>query len=201
MGQPRERESERPAATRRRGDALEAAILEAAWAELAETGYPQLTMEGVAARARTGKQVLYRRWRNRAELVIAAMRHSTGSIADDIPDTGSLREDVLTVLRRMAARQEQIGADVIHGLMAEAVDIGPEFPALMHDVLLAVLRQAERRGDIPAADRSPRVVNLPADLTRHEMLMTRRPVPDRVLTAIVDEVFLPLLTAAPHPAG
>ena len=47
-------------AQRRRGPELEAALLDAVWWELAETGYARLTMEGVAARANTGKQVLYR---------------------------------------------------------------------------------------------------------------------------------------------
>ncbi|HET6742594.1 MAG TPA: helix-turn-helix domain-containing protein, partial [Kribbella sp.] len=54
---------------RGRGAELEAVLLDAAWAELMESGYARLTMEAVAARAQTGKQVLYRRWRNRAELV------------------------------------------------------------------------------------------------------------------------------------
>lgn len=191
MGQ--ERHGTQPAATRRRGDALQNAILDAAWAELADVGYLQLTMEGVAARAHTGKQVLYRRWRNRAELVIAAMRHSVGSIGDEIPDTGTLREDTLTVLRRMIARQREVGAEVIHGLMAEAADLDPNYFGIARKVLTGILRQAERRGEVVLAGLSPRVVTLPADLLRHEMLVTGQPVPDRVVTEIVDDIFLPLV--------
>ena len=180
---------------RRRGAALEATILEAVWEELAAVGYSRLSMEGVAARARTGKQVLYRRWRNRAELVIAAMRHNTGSIADQIPDTGELRGDVLAVLRHMAQRQRDIGADVIHGLMAEASDLDPRFFTIMAGVMTTVLKRAAERGEIATADLSPRVITLPGDLLRHEMLLTRRPISDRTLTEIVDDVFLPLLHA------
>jgi hypothetical protein len=44
--------------------------------------------------------------------------------------------------------------------------------------------------------RSPRVVNLPFDLLRHDMLMTMRAVPDEKVREIVDEVWLPLLTAS-----
>src|SRR3954463_12484992 len=105
---------------RRRGPELEAVLLDAAWDELMESGYARLTMEAVAARAHTGKQVLYRRWRNRAELVVAAMRHGTGSIVENVPDTGKLREDVLGVLRLMAERFATLGPDVVHGLLAEA---------------------------------------------------------------------------------
>ena len=59
---------------RRRGVELEGAILRAAWDELTAVGYARLSMEGVADRAQTGKQVLYRRWPNRAELGRASCR-------------------------------------------------------------------------------------------------------------------------------
>ncbi|MEV0641931.1 TetR/AcrR family transcriptional regulator [Streptomyces sp. NPDC050619] len=182
------------ASTRRRGAALEADLLDAAWAELEAVGYPKLTMEGVAARAKTGKQVLYRRWSNRAELVIAALRHRTGSIADRVPDTGSLREDVLEVLRAGARRQRDIGHDVLHGLLAEARDLDPSFFGTMRGVLRTVVEQAAERGEIPTADLPRRVVTLPADLLRHEILLSREPVAEATLEEIVDQVFLPLVT-------
>jgi AcrR family transcriptional regulator len=186
---------EQTGGTRRRGAALEATLLEAAWAELIEAGYARLTMEGVANRAHTGKQVLYRRWRNRAELVIAAMRYTTGSIADDIPDTGELRGDVLIVLGRILRRHGEIGSDVIHGLMADVPDIDPEFFTIMSDVMTTVLRQAEERGELMFDQLPPRVVTLPVDLVRHEILLARRPIGPHVLDEIVDGVFLPLVYA------
>jgi hypothetical protein len=59
--------------TRRRGAALEDAILEAAYAELSEVGYLALSVEAVAARARTGKASIYRRWPTKQELVLDAL--------------------------------------------------------------------------------------------------------------------------------
>jgi AcrR family transcriptional regulator len=180
---------------RRRGAELEAELLEAAWAELAETGYGRLTMEGVATRAKTGKQVLYRRWKNRAELVLAAMRHNTGSILDDVPDTGTLRGDVLAVLDRMANRFREIGPDVIHGLLAEAPDLDPEAFTRMTAVMTTLLSRAADRGEIPAAEVPARVLTAPTNLLRHEMLLTRTPISPQTLISITDEVFLPLLQA------
>jgi len=55
-------------AERRRGAALEAAILDAAWAELVAAGYAGLTMEAVAARAQTSRPVISRRWPDRAAI-------------------------------------------------------------------------------------------------------------------------------------
>jgi AcrR family transcriptional regulator len=178
---------------RRRGAALEAAILGAAWDELSEVGYQRLTMEGVAARAQTGKQVLYRRWRNRAELVISAVRTRVTPIRSNLPDTGSLREDVLAVTRLMASRYHELGPDVIHGVLMEASDLGSEFYGLLADVMTPLLRRAEARGEIEPDRITPRVAALPLDLTRNELLM-RGPVPDAALVEIVDQVFLPLVS-------
>ena len=58
---------------RKRGAALEDAILEAAYAELSEVGYRAFSVEGVASRARTGKASIYRRWPTRRELMLDAV--------------------------------------------------------------------------------------------------------------------------------
>lgn len=186
--------------TRRRGAELEADLLDAAWAELGEAGYARLTMEGVAARARTGKQVLYRRWPNRAALVVAAMRQHVGSIADRVPETGSLRGDALAVLAAMVERQREIGSDTLHGLMAEAADLDTQAFAIMYDVMTSVLRRAAGRGEIPTADLPPRVTTVAVDLLRNELVFAREPLSTRVLEEIVDDVFLPLVGAA-RPGG
>src|SRR5580700_7651983 len=83
---------------RRRGEELEAALLEAAWEELVEAGFAKMTMESVAARAKTGVAVLYRRWPNKEDLVLAAIRHFRAAHPIDIPDTGSLRDDMIALL-------------------------------------------------------------------------------------------------------
>jgi AcrR family transcriptional regulator len=72
---------------RRRGRALEDALYAAAVAELAEHGYAAVSMEGVAARAGTGKAALYRRWSTKHDLVLAALNHVLPASPD--PDAGS----------------------------------------------------------------------------------------------------------------
>ena len=137
--------------------------------------------------------MLYRRWHNRAELVLAAMRHRVVSIADDVPDTGELRGDVLAVLDRMVRRYHEIGPDVVHGLMAEASDLDPEFLSVMTEVMATILKRAADRGEIRRDAITRRITTLPVDLFRHEMLLTRAPLPETSPTEIVDEIFLPLL--------
>src|SRR6187551_7596 len=86
-------------ATRRRGPALEDAILDAGWDQLTSAGYAGFTFEALAERAKTGKAVLYRRWPDKEALLLAVLAHRGFGAPVEVPDTGSLREDVITVLR------------------------------------------------------------------------------------------------------
>ncbi|WP_370372003.1 TetR/AcrR family transcriptional regulator C-terminal ligand-binding domain-containing protein [Catenulispora sp. GP43] len=54
-----------------------------------------MTMESVAARAKTGVAVLYRRWPNKDDMVLAAIRHYGTTHPVEAPDTGSLRGDMI----------------------------------------------------------------------------------------------------------
>jgi AcrR family transcriptional regulator len=181
---------------RRHGAALENALLQAAWEEARAVGYAGLTMEGVAARAGTGKAVLYRRWPRRAELVLAAMRHHVGSITSDIPDTGDLREDVLIVLRQIRDRAQQIGPDIIHGLRMESQDLPPEALEITPAVMMTLLTRAAERGDVRLEKVTPLIASLPGILIRHELFLFNATVSEAYLTEIVDDVFLPLVTTA-----
>lgn len=182
-------------ATRRRGAELEQAIFEAVWAELAEVGYARLTMEGVAARAQTGKQVLYRRWPSRAELVQAAMRARSGSILERVPDTGSLRTDVLMVLTHMVQRQRDLGVEVMRGLLFDTAEFEPASLAEVRGIYLTMLEHAAARGEIGPAPVPLSVVEVPGNLMRYRLLVDPEPVTDTELERIADEIFLPLVRA------
>jgi len=186
--------------TRRRGFKLEAALLQAAWDELTEVGYTAFTMEGVAVRAKTSRAVLYRRWPNRPELVVAALQHHIGSDPFQVPDTGSLRDDLLAVLRHLSTNVGDLG--VLSFLIADSFTAGGTSPAVLRERAVAgssptgtalVIERAVARGEIDPARLSPRVRSLPVDLVRHELIMTQAPVPDATVVEIVDRIFLPLV--------
>lgn len=189
-----------PHARRRRGRELENALLDAAWAELVEVGYAGFTIDSVAKRAQTSRAVLYRRWSTKPELVRAAVGHAGAVDPVVIPDTGSLREDTVQLLRAGNQKRARLGITLILQLSdyyAESgtglADLRSTFLEGRQDALGVVLERAVERGEVDPARLTPRVVGVPFDLYRQELLMTLRPVPEEIIDSIVDEVFLPLV--------
>ncbi|WP_438001023.1 TetR/AcrR family transcriptional regulator [Sorangium sp. So ce185] len=179
---------------------LELAILRAAAEELAEVGFPGLTMDGVARRAGTNKNAIYRRWPSRAALAVAAYRQLAADSAA-LPDTGSLRADALELLRGANRHWSSPLGDVLRGLLA---GVGGE-PELLRELQeasndggsalwLSVLGRAVARGEAPPEALHPRVATAAVVLLRNEFITRGAPsVPDSVLVEIVDEVYLPLI--------
>jgi AcrR family transcriptional regulator len=195
----KETEQQPSKARRRRGATLEAVLLQAAWDELTAVGYATLTMEGVAARAKTSKMVLYRRWPNRPELMLAALRHRAKTSSAKVPDTGSLRGDVLALLRDRSERYSEL-AGLISILFTDYYRETGLPPSVLRErirggsgTMELLLRRAVERGEISAEVLSSRIARLPTDLVRHDLIMTQGPLPDASLVEIVDEIFLPLL--------
>jgi AcrR family transcriptional regulator len=99
--------------TRRRGTALECAILNAAWDVLADNGWSGFTMDRVAAASSTGKAAVYRRWPNRVDLAVDLLRRVAPERTSRVPPQADLRSDMLAYL--------QTGARFLEGPFGEAV--------------------------------------------------------------------------------
>jgi AcrR family transcriptional regulator len=93
-----------PAAGRRpgrpRSERAEQAIIEAALELFADKGADGLCVEAVAARAGVGKATVYRRWRNKEDLLLAAL----GSLKSPLPEPrgDSVRDDLITLVTVMS---------------------------------------------------------------------------------------------------
>lgn len=187
---------------RRRGAALEAALLQAAWDELAAVGYARFTIEGVAERAGTSRPVLYRRWANRHDLAMAALKAQFRSVTIDVPDMGSLREELIALMSAASESRTEVVVVIMQQMGEFFAEANAGFADLREAVLGGrrmlldeILQRAVQRGEIDPRKLTPRVRSLPGDLMRHELLMTLKPLPRKTIEEIIDQVFLPLVRA------
>jgi len=201
-------ETSGPVRRRRHGEQLKAALLAAAWDELVEVGYARLTMGSVAVRARTSEPVLYRRWANKDQLVLAAIEHHRNANPVAVPDTGALRSDLLAQLtavsEALAGFYAIAAAAAFSGLLT---DTGLT-PAQARDKVMdaqqlprvpIIYQRAHDRGEIDLERIPSAVLAMPFDLVRHDMLMDLKPPKPARIQSIVDELFLPLVQN--HQAG
>jgi AcrR family transcriptional regulator len=188
--------------SRRRGEVLERALYEATLAELAEVGYGGLTMEGIAARAHTGKAALYRRWCSKHDLVHAALVYALPPMPE-LRSGRPARENLLAMFishRDMLAGKTSFpGLDVVHQLLHE-----PEMRMIFADAVVAprlkilesILRAAVEDGDLGPATITPLTARVGPALINQHFLLTGQPPTRRDLAIIVDTVIPPRSAAA-----
>ena len=189
-------------ATRRRGSALDEAILEAAWAELLDRGYAAFTMEAVAERAGTSRPVLFRRWHTRAELAVAAIGSYIQKNPISIPDLGNVRDELAMFLQKLSDRGMMTLVRVLFSMRDYFVETNSNLDDLRNELrkklgdirtVDELLQRGVQRGQIDPSKLTKRIASLPIDLLRHEGFMTLKPIPKAVIAEILDTIFLPLV--------
>lgn len=183
--------------SRRRGEVLERALYEAALAELTEVGYGNLTMEGIAARAHTGKAALYRRWDTKCELVHAALVFALPPVPE-LRSGRSARENLLAMFTAqrdlLAGKTAFPSLDVIHQLLHE-----PEMRAIFADAVVrprleiveSILHAAVDDDDLDPKALTPLTARIGAALINQHFLLNGSPPNRRDLALIVDTVIPP----------
>ncbi|SPC18395.1 TetR/AcrR family transcriptional regulator [Cupriavidus taiwanensis] len=96
-----------------RAAAVVAAIHHATLELLDELGYDQMEIPNIAERAQVNKTSIYRRWPNKAELVLDALLTRT-SVNVPLHDTGCVRDDLRLLLRDIAG---QLATRSVRGLL------------------------------------------------------------------------------------
>ena len=180
-------------------------LREAALALLAEVGYDRLTMDAVAARAGAAKTTIYRRWRDKAELVVDALDSFKGVL--EVPDTGSLRQDLHALAGSITGAESRFGAQMTIGMVnAVAHDDGlrrvfeEKFLAPRMGAFRTVFEQAMARGEMPAGHDLDLLARLFPGLALQQLVMSGE-IPDtRFAIRAMNEVIYPLATGpAAHP--
>lgn len=178
-------------------------ILEATVRVLAAVGYDRLTMDQVATEARASKATLYRRWEDKASLVVDAVSRAKGLTDPTPPDTGSLRSDLLAVFCGPTGVTEKLPMSVLAGLLtAVSTDVAlstawrERFLAPRMAVTAEIFARAQARGEVSGdADVALLHTVLPSVCAFHHMVMGERVDIDFV-TRVLDQVLLPAIAPA-----
>ncbi len=193
---------------RPRDEDVERRILVAVGAVLAESGYDGVTFEEVARRSGAAKATLYRRWKSKRDMVIAALKAGPGRRQErDEIDTGSLRGDLHALCRRLDQTMRSTDGQTAMLLLQAGLDdpdlceaietsMGPTGARLPRSVIDA----AVDRGELTSpTDPFPyeEVVGAALLLRRLNGLL----VDDGYLAALIDTILIPALLATPRTPG
>ncbi|MDA8371628.1 MAG: TetR/AcrR family transcriptional regulator [Nocardiopsaceae bacterium] len=168
--------------TSRRSERSRKAILQAARDLVAETGYAKLTIEAIAARAKVGKQTIYRWWPSKGAVLLDSVLALSQADQDQditLPDTGDIETDLKALMRATAAEfAAPAFAAPLRALTIEitadprlADDYHKRVAAPMEEAKKQRLRSAQRAGQLAAdADLDLILDMLYAPLAQHWML-------------------------------
>jgi AcrR family transcriptional regulator len=167
-----------------------------------------MTMDAVAERAGTGKSTVYRRWPSKVRLTVDSLLCSKQLSISEVPDSGSLREDLLSVAT-MAMRMKN--DELMSGLIS-AIREDAEVAAVFHEQFVSgrvrlmrqLLERARERGEVaPEADLDMIAAVAPA-MIHYRKIVAHRPMDQEFAERLVDAVILPLVTGrttqVPEPA-
>lgn len=182
-GRPRSKERERE-------------ILAAALQALVAEGFDAMTIEGVAAAAGAGKATVYRRWHNKIDLVIDAIREQV-ALSAEIVDTGDIAADMRSFLRQLqcdllgpngALLAAFMAERLRHPALAEAFEV--QYKSHKRAQLRRLVRRAVMRGDLPPDTDIELLAGVGPALMIYEFVQRAgrlpRDLPDRIVRQFFD---------------
>ncbi len=169
-----------------------AEVLRATIEEVGRSGYDGLRVEDVAIRSGVNKTTIYRRWPAKFELVAAAVRYFAA--APELPRTGSVRDDLLELLRVNTERaRSPVGRGLIRMLHTERAH--PDVEQMMvsvkaehYGVRHAVIEEAIRRGELPRQTNVALVIELIFGSVFRKLMETGKPAAPELVESTVDLV-------------
>ena len=192
---------------RKRDHTRDPEILEAAIDVLAESGFDGMTIDMVAARAKAGKATIYRRWPSKADLVLDAVAcmKAADLAPERLPDTGTLRGDLVAMIRPRSIEEGERKLRIMGGLFG-MISTSPELATAVHEAILEprlavnrlFLQRAVDRGEISADRDIELLARVASGMAAFRMLVEQKPLDAEYLTSLIDHVILPAAGIAPE---
>lgn len=184
----------RPRDTRR-----DVAILDATLSLLTEVGYEQLTVGAVAGRSGAAKTTIYRRYRDKAALVAAAVEHRSHATPPE-PAAGDLRGNLLGLVAWLAQQiaEQEIG---LLGALFAGMRSDPGLAREMRRILRRdeaamtdePLRKANRLGERLTPQAAELFAEVAPAVIVHRIVIAGERCDERFIEHLVDDILLPLL--------
>ena len=184
----------------RRGANRRTAICEAVCELLAKVGYDRMTMDAIATQAKASKATIYRMWPDKPQLVAEALKCEFASTTD-LPDTGSLRGDLMALLTSACNTVNSGAGEVMAGVLTAATH-DPQLAQTLSETLFEgksqlhteLVRRAVARGEVcPETDPST------MHEVMHSMISGRQlwrlgPIDEEYARHMVDDILIPIMT-------
>jgi len=190
---------ERDTADSRRGAGRRTAICQAVCELLAKVGYDRMTMDAIANQAKASKATIYRMWPDKPQLVAEALKCQFGTDTE-VPDTGSLRGDLMALMTTACEIVSSELGEMISGVLT-AASHDPRLAETLNETLFEdkaqmhseLVRRAVDRGELPP-EADPAIMHE----VMHSMISTRKiwalgPLDDEYAQHVVDEILIPVM--------
>jgi AcrR family transcriptional regulator len=183
----------RAGAGRPRRPGVEAAVFEAVLGLLTNGGYGSITVATVAERAGVSKTTIYRRWPSKAAMVAAAVS-SLYLDRVEVPDTGSLSEDLVALLSESYRLMADGSGRVLERLVRESGQ-NPELVEVVSTILYArrrlyatMLNRALARGELAPEVDQELLLDLLLGPLWFRLLLSGAPITPDAARSVVDAV-------------
>lgn len=174
-----------------RGETVVRDVLDAVRDEIAEVGFTAMRIENVALRAEVAKTTIYRRWPKKEDLLFELL-HSMMGGSTEIPESGTLRGDLLDIARHMRSIMSSTdGQAIARMMMAERSD--PEVLRVIERIReekmvvpRKIVERARERGEIePSVDAELLLMTLAGSI-HHRAYVRSVELSDAYLESLVD---------------
>ncbi|MFJ4715830.1 TetR/AcrR family transcriptional regulator [Streptomyces sp. NPDC088785] len=175
------------------------AILEATLSLLTEVGYEQLSMEAVASRSGSAKTTIYRRYRDKAALVAAAVEHRARATPPE-PAADDLRANLLGLVSWLAGQiaEQEIGllGALFAGMRSDA-RLAEEMRRILRRDEAAMtdepLHRAIRHGEQLTPGAAALFAEVAPAVIVHRVVIAGEVCDEPFVEHLVDDILLPLL--------
>lgn len=143
-------------------------------------GYDALSIEQVAARAKVGKQTVYRRWPSKISIVYDLLRRADEQ-TPPLPDTGSFEEDLRRIYGILVDNASMV-ARILPPLVSEiahntrlAKRFHDDFIRPRREHVMQIVRRAMARGELSTSTDPEIAIDMLLGIIWYRRLITGKP--------------------------